>query len=325
MVDGLQDALDILGKAGKIGSSKPELEVIPTDIPEFNEKILGCGGIPRGKIIEMYAKESVGKSTLAYWLLGQAQKAGGVAALFDAEGAYLPDYGAKCGINNDELILVDFDLRNDALFKIQLLLATNAVDLIVVDSMPALQPALVAEKTDASALKMNERLERAKMFTVFFNEIMGGYKIKSDEKGAKFITQIVDGKKTTIHKMSNKKAGLIFINHAKDKIGVMFGQRTYTPGGDAINFASSIRLGMNYLKKSKKKDENDMPIFKHVKVTAAKNKLAPPLMTMEMKLWRDGRVEALEDWVEEEVEDPLDAKKKVSELKGVFSGKEKPE
>ena len=321
MVDGLQDALDILGKAGKIGSSKPELEVIPTDIPEFNEKILGCGGIPRGKIIEMYAKESVGKSTLAYWLLGQAQKAGGVAALFDAEGAYLPDYGAKCGINNDELILVDFDLGNDALFKIQLLLATNAVDLIVVDSMPALQPALVAEKTDASALKMNERLERAKMFTVFFNEIMGGYKIKSDEKGAKFITQIVDGKKTTIHKMSNKKAGLIFINHAKDKIGVMFGQRTYTPGGDAINFASSIRLGMNYLKKSKKKDENDMPIFKHVKVTAAKNKLAPHLMTMEMKLWRDGRVEALEDWVE----DPLDAKKKVSELKGVFSGKEKPE
>lgn len=313
---GLEDALSILGSSGKTASSQSKLEVIPTDIPALNDTVLGCGGLPRGKIIEMYAKPSVGKSTLSYWLIGQVQKRGGVAALFDAEGAYLPEYGAKCGINNDELILVNFDLGNDALFKVQLLLATNAIDLMVVDSMAALIPAMAADKTSSEALKMNERLEKAKMFTCFFNEIMGGYRIKEEKKGSRFITQTIDGEKTDIHKMSNKKACLIMINHAKDKVGVMFGERTYTPGGDAINFASSIRLGMSYLKKSKKKDEHGNPLFKLVKISAAKNKLAPPLCTLELNLHRDGKVEPADGNLE--VEEVEKTKPDLTGLKGVL-------
>ena len=311
---GIQDALDILGSSGKTASTQTKLEVIPTDIPDLNDKVLGCGGLPRGKIIEMYAKPSVGKSTLSYWLIGQVQKRGGVCALFDAEGAYLPEYGEKCGINNDELIIVNFDLGNDALFKVQLLLATNAIDLIVVDSMAALIPAMAADKTSSEALKMNERLEKAKMFTCFFNEIMGGYRIKEEKKGSRFITQVVDGEKTDIHKMGNKKACLIMINHAKDKVGVMFGERTYTPGGDAINFASSLRIGMSYLKKSKQKDEDGNPKFKLIKVTAAKNKLAPPLCNMELHIHRDGKVESADGNA------PVEEVKKVdlSGLKGVL-------
>ena len=90
--------------------------------------------------------------------------------LFDAEGCYLRDYGEACGINNDELILPDFHLGEDALYKIKLLVASNSCDLIVIDSMPALQPGNMSEQTEAVSLKMNLRLERAKMFTIFFKQ-----------------------------------------------------------------------------------------------------------------------------------------------------------
>ena len=241
-VDNITAALDVLGGSGTLASETRKLDVIPTDIDGLNKHVLGCGGLPRGRIIEMYAKPSVGKSTLAYWFMGQVQKQGGVAALFDGEGAYLPTYGAACGIDNDKLVLPEFNLGEDALYKLKLLLASDACDIIVVDSMPALQPGGMSEQTDASSLKMNQRLERAKMFTIFFNDLMGGFQVKSPIKGKGFIKD-KDG--NTVHKVYNKKATVIFINHAKDKIGVMFGERTYTPGGDAINFASSIVFPLN--------------------------------------------------------------------------------
>jgi len=194
---------------------------------------------------------------------------------------------------NDKLILPEFNLGEDALYKLKLLIASDACDIIVVDSMPALQPGGMSEQTEAVSLKMNQRLERAKMFTIFFNDLMGGFKVKSPIKGKGFIKDPTTG--NDVHKIYNKKCTLIFINHAKDKIGVMFGERTYTPGGDAINFASSIRLGMSYMKKSKKKDENGQPLFKQVRVKAPKNKLAPPLCEYDLKLWRDGKVESLEE------------------------------
>ena len=288
--DDIAAALDILGGSGSLASKRRKLESIPVDIADFNNLILGCGGLPRGRIIELYAKPSVGKSTLAYWFIGQVQKQGGIGALFDAEGAYLPNYGSSCGIDNDRLILPEFGLGEDAVYKLKLLLASNTCDIIVIDSMPALQPALSSEMVGAESLKMNQRLERAKMFTILFNDLMGGFQVKHPQKG-KGLIKNEDG--DTVHKIYDKKACLIFINHAKDKIGVMFGERTYTPGGDAINFASSIRIGMNYMKKSKKKDEGGQPFFKVIRVKAPKNKLAPPLCETDIKLFRDGRIEPL--------------------------------
>jgi len=296
--DPLEQALEVLAGSGTIASSLRQLEVISTEFPQLNNHLLGCGGLPRGRIIELYAKPSAGKSTFAYWMIGQVQKAGGIGALFDAEGAYLTTYGEACGIDNDKLILPEFGLGEDALYKLKLLIATNACDIIVVDSMPALQPAGSSEMIDASALKMNQRLERAKMYTILFNDLMGGFEVKSPTKGKGFI-------KNGPHKIYDKKTCLIFINHAKDKIGVMFGERTYTPGGDAINFASSIRLGISYLKKSKKKDDSGQPIFKIIRVKAPKNKLAPPLCEMDFKMHRSGAIEPLEpepDIIDEEEE-----------------------
>ena len=168
-VDSITAALDILGGSGTIASQQRKLETVPVELAGFNNRVLGCGGLPRGRIMELYAKPSIGKSTLAYWFMGQVQKQGGIAALFDAEGAYLPKYGASCGINNDKLILPEFGLGEDAIYKLKLLLASNTCDIIVVDSMPALQPALSSEMVGAESLKMNQRLERAKMFTILFN------------------------------------------------------------------------------------------------------------------------------------------------------------
>jgi len=293
--DLIEQALEVLGGSGTVASSLRELDVIPTEFSQFNDHLLGCGGLPRGRIIELYAKPSAGKSTFAYWMIGQVQKAGGIGALFDAEGAYLPDYGQACGIDNDKLILPEFGLGEDAIYKLKLLLASNTCDIIVIDSMPALQPALSSEMVGAEALKMNQRLERAKMYTILFNDLMGGFQVKSPIKGKGFI-------KGGPHKIYDKQTCLIFINHAKDKIGVMFGERTYTPGGDAINFASAIRLGMTYLKKSKKKDEAGQPLFKIIRVKAPKNKLAPPLCEMDFKMHRSGAMEPLESEKAEEEE-----------------------
>ena len=300
VVDSISAALDILGGSGALASQQRELDTVPVELAGFNNRVLGCGGLPRGRIMELYAKPSVGKSTLAYWFIGQVQKQGGVGALFDAEGAYLPDYGASCGINNEKLILPEFGLGEDAIYKLKLLLASNTCDIIVVDSMPALQPGGMSEQTEAVSLKMNQRLERAKMFTILFNDLMGGFQVKHPQKGKGMVK---NDEGTTIHKIYDKKACLIFINHAKDKIGVMFGERTYTPGGDAINFASSIRLGMSYMKKSRKKDENGQPVFKVIRIKSPKNKLAPPLCETDIKMFRDGHLESLE----EEKEDSEDA------------------
>ena len=286
----IEEALVLLGESGTLASERKKLEVIPTDIDDLNEEVLGCGGIPRGRIIELYSKPSVGKSTLAYWMIGQVQKQGGVGALFDAEGAYLRDYGEACGIDNSKLILPEFNLGEDALFKLKLLLASNTCDVIVVDSMPALQPGKISEQIDASSMKMNMRLERAKMYTIFFNDLMGGFQVKPPGKGTRFIKK---GDGTTVHKIYETKTSLIFINHAKDKIGVMFGERTYTPGGDAINFASSIRIGLSYMKKSKQKGEDGQSKWKIVRIRTPKNKLAPPLNEIDLKMFRTGAIEQL--------------------------------
>jgi recombination protein RecA len=128
------------------------------------------------------------------------------------------------------------------------------------------------------------------MFTIFFNDLMGGFQVKPQAKGAKFIE---DEKGSKVHKIYEKKTSLVFINHAKDKIGVMFGERTYTPGGDAINFASSIRLGMSYMKKSRQKGPDDQSLWKVIRIKAPKNKLAPPLNVLDLKLFRTGAIEQL--------------------------------
>jgi recombination protein RecA len=303
--DPLDMALASLGGAGLTADQAPDLEVQETDWAEMNDVVLGCGGLPRGKIIELYAKASVGKSTLAYWYIAQVQKRGGVAALFDAEGSYLAVYGASFGVDNSRLLKPEFYYGEDALQKMKILLAQNILDLIVTDSVPYLQPVqLVEHKTD-SPYNMNQNLARAKMFTSFFNDLAGGYQIKPlDNPKGKWVVDSVTG--TNYHRNYEKKATMIFINHAKVAIGVMFGPKTKTPGGDSLDLASAIRLGMTHVKQSKVKDKDGYPKYKIVRVKAAKNKVAIPYGEMLLKIWRTGGMEPVETIKEDDVEDVLE-------------------
>lgn len=220
VIDDITRALKVLGGAGIRASEKRELYVIPTDIKAINDVVFGCGGIPLGRVIELYAKEMVGKSTFSYWLIGQVQKRGSNAALFDAEGAYLPEYGASCGIDNDRLILPEFAHGEEALDQMKMLIATDSVSLIVADAMPAFQPLLNVDQVIGERVTMNKNLERAKMYTRFFNDMMGGFRIKPPGKNQKWIE---DGKGRIFRKLYDTGTCLVFINHSKDKIGVMYG------------------------------------------------------------------------------------------------------
>jgi len=302
-IDDISRALNVLGGSAILGSETRDLRVIPTNIPDMNDEVFGVGGLPMGRVIELYAKESIGKSTLAYWLMGQVQKAEGVVALFDAEGAYRPDYGEGCGINNERLILPEFSHGEEALGQMKMLIATGAVDLIVADAMPAFQPLVALAQVAGAKVTMNIRLERAKMYTMFFNDMLGGFKIKPAGKNATWVKDVHGRIKRKLYQTNTT---LIFINHSKDKVGVMFGERTYTPGGDAINFATALRIGMTKAgKKHKKVGGKKVLNYKVVKVKAAKNKLAIPFGEALIRMYPDGRLEPAQtgDGYDKEEED----------------------
>ena len=286
----LNRALDALQGSATTASKKPAPEVIPLGIPLLDDYLFGCGGLPRGRVIEIYAKESVGKSTFSYWLAGVVQKAGGVVALFDAEGTYLADYGAKCGIDNDKLILPIFTYGEEALDQMKMLVATNSVDLIIGDAMPSFQPKFNMEQIAGERITMNKKLERAKMFTGFFNDLSGGYRIKPPGKNQKFVT---DKTGNTYHKIQHSKTTMIWINHAKTKIGIMFGERTYTPTGDAINFITSMRIGLSLIKK--KIDSHKQLVYKIIQIKAVKNKCGIPLKTVQVKMFLNGMIEPIDE------------------------------
>ncbi len=306
MVDHSADisrALEVLGEAGAIASDRPPIKVIPTSNPIINDIVFACGGIPLGRIIELYAKESVGKSTFAYWLLAQAQAAGHTVALWDAEGAYVASYGASCGINNDTLILPRFFHGEEGLDQMKLLIATGAISLGVIDAMPALQPLLNVEQIAGERITMNKNLERAKMYTRFFNDMMGGFKIKPPGKNQRFVKDSGGREKRKIYETDTT---LIFVNHAKTAIGVMYGDKIYTPGGDAINFASSLRIGMTHLKKKMTKGSEKKARelqYKLIKIKAVKNKLGIPFGETTIKMFPDGKIEPFDDRIEEDDEE----------------------
>jgi len=305
VINPIDNALAVLDGAGIKASQRREVLVIPTDIETINEILFACGGLPLGKVIELYAKESVGKSTFAYWLAGQVQKRDGIVALFDAEGAYVPEYGAGCGIDNDKLILPEFNHGEEALSQMKMLLATGSVDLIIADAMPAFQPLINVDQVVGEKRTMNKSLARAKMYTDFFNDLMGGFRIKRKGKNEKYIKNSAGKEK---HKVYETNTSFIFINHAKDRVGVVYGERTYTPGGDSINFASSLRFGMVKKKKVQKEkkvrgEKVKILQYKLVRIVAAKNKLGIPFGEAIIKMFPDGHIEPAspEEWDSEEV------------------------
>ena len=239
------------GSIMKLGqNSKLQVDSIPTGSLSL-DIALGIGGVPRGRVVEIYGPESSGKTTLSIGIAAQAQKLGGVAAFIDAEHALDPSYAEKLGVNLEELLISQPDTGEQALEIAETLVRSNAVDVVIIDSVAALTPKAEIEG-DMGDSHMGLQ---ARLMSQALRKLTGA--------------------------ISKSKTCVIFINQIRMKIGIMFGNPETTTGGNALKFYASVRLDIRRIETLK---TADAVIGSRVRVKVVKNKVAAPFRQAEFEI-----------------------------------------